>query len=262
MIIDSAGILYRTYKFKRIISLVPSLTELLSDLSLDEEVIGVTKFCVHPREWFELKPKVGGTKNVNIEMVHKINPDLIIANKEENVKEQVEELSMSYTVLLTDIHDLDSAALSILQIGRLTGKYEKSKKLATAIRAKFGGLDIALKDQVKARAAYLIWNKPYMVAGGETFINDMMHYCGLRNIFSGIKRYPEINLDEISERGCGIVLLSSEPYPFKEKHVREIRKILPLIKIVLADGEMFSWYGSRLLKAADYFELFHSKYIK
>lgn len=254
MIINSQQIVNTDNNFKRIISLVPSLTELLSDLGLDKEVIGITKFCVHPKKWFETKPRVGGTKKINIEIIHKLNPDLIIANKEENVKEQVEELSKTYHVLLTDINSLDTAMLSILHIGKLTGRSEKSIKMVADIRKRFYNLNVRLQDKLKKEAVYLIWKKPYMAAGGGTFINDMMHYCGLRNIFSDLNRYPEITLNEIKELGCEILLLSSEPYPFKEKHVDEIKKQLPDVKIELADGEMFSWYGSRLLKAANYFE--------
>ena len=248
--------------FKRIVSLVPSLTELLSDLGLNEEVVGITKFCVHPDNWFRSKTRVGGTKNVQIEIIYRLQPDLILANKEENTKEQVEELAEHYSVLLTDINNFDSALLSILTIGKLVGRLENSIKIVKTIRNRFYDLNSQFKNKKKLQAAYLIWQKPYMAAGDDTYINDMMHYCGLQNVFSGIKRYPEITLNEIRERRCEIVLLSSEPYPFKEKHVNEITNLLPGLKIVLVDGEMFSWYGSRLLKAANYFELFNSKVMK
>ena len=132
MIINTKGLIPDNNS-KRIISLVPSLTELLSDLSLDEEVVGITKFCVHPERWFKSKTRIGGTKDINTEIIHELSPDLIIANKEENVKEQIEELSGAYTVLLTDINDLDTAISGILQIGKLTNRIDKSEKLATAI---------------------------------------------------------------------------------------------------------------------------------
>ena len=248
--------------FKRIVSLVPSLTELLSDLNLNEEVVGITKFCVHPDNWFRAKTRVGGTKSVNIEIIHRLQPDLILANKEENTKEQVEELAKHYNVLLTDINNLDSALMSILAIGKLVGRIEDSIQIVKSIRNRFNHLNDKFQNKKKLKAAYLIWQKPYMAAGDDTYINDMMHYCGLRNIFSDIKRYPETTLNEIGERGCEIILLSSEPYPFKEKHVNEIKNLLPGVKTVLVDGKMFSWYGSRLLKAANYFELFNSKAIE
>ena len=261
MILNTEQTLHPSYNFKRIISIVPSLTELLYDLSLDQEVIGITKFCVHPGKWFRSKTRVGGTKNVHIDIIHRLRPDLIIANKEENTREQVEELAKDYSVLLTDINNLDSALLSILTIGKLTGKKENSIQIVNTIRNRFDELNAQFQNNKKIEAAYLIWQKPYMAAGGDTYINDMMSFCGLRNIFSDIKRYPEVTLNEIKERGCEMVLLSSEPYPFKERHADGIKNLLPGIKIVLADGEMFSWYGSRLLKAANYFESLHSKLI-
>ena len=261
MILNTEQTLHPSDNFKRIISIVPSLTELLYDLSLDQEVIGITKFCVHPARWFRSKTRVGGTKNVNIEIIHRLRPDLIIANQEENTREQVEELAKDYSILLTDINNLDSALLSILTIGKLTGKKENSTQIVNTIRNRFDELNAQFQNNKKIEAAYLIWQKPYMAAGGDTYINDMMSFCGLRNIFSDIKRYPEVTLNEIKERGCEIVLLSSEPYPFKERNADVIKNLLPGIKIVLADGEMFSWYGSRLLKAANYFESLHSKLI-
>ncbi|MDQ6905068.1 MAG: helical backbone metal receptor, partial [Bacteroidota bacterium] len=241
----------------RIVSLVPSLTELLSDLYLDKETAGITKFCVHPHEWYQSKVRVGGTKNVNINKIHDVAPDLIIANKEENVKEQVEELSRFYNVLVTDVHDLESALICIKEIGELTGRSEQAIQLAANIKAKFQNLQSHFEKEEKHRAAYLIWQRPYMAAGGDTFINNMMQYCGIENIFGSLKRYPEISLNELKEKGCEFLLLSSEPFPFKLKHAEELKENLSGIQIVLADGEMFSWYGSRLLKAADYFESFH-----
>ncbi len=249
-------------KFRRIVSLVPSLTELLSDLVLSEEVVGITKFCVHPDNWFRSKTRVGGTKNVNIETIHKLQPDLILANKEENTKEQVEELSKHYSVLLTDINNFDSALQSILTVGKLVGRIENSIEIVKAIRNKFYQLNSQFQNRKKIKAAYLIWQEPYMAAGDDTYINDMLHYCGLQNIFSDTKRYPETTFNEIRKRGCEILLLSSEPYPFKEKHVNEVKNLLPGVNIILVDGEMFSWYGSRLLKAANYFEMFNSKIIQ
>ncbi len=259
MIITNPEFIHGNFKAKRIISLVPSLTELLSYLSLDEEVIGITKFCVHPEKWFRSKTKVGGTKNINTEIIHELGPDLIIANKEENVKEQIEGLSRSYNVLLTDINDLDTAITGILQIGKLTSRVDKSEKLAIDIKERFINFALASPDETKANAAYLIWSNPYMAAGGGTFIDDMMQYCGLRNVFFHIERYPVITLVDIKECECKFLLLSSEPYPFRKKHIDEIKVILPEMEIMLVDGEMFSWYGSRLLKAATYFESLHSK---
>ena len=254
---------------QRIISLVPSQTELLYDLGLDKEVIGITKFCVHPPEWFRTKTRVGGTKNIHPEIIRELQPDLIIANKEENVKDQVEPLQDLAQVYVSDISNLEDALEMIQQVGALTNRSEKADALVTTIRERFGALGTTIRERfstpgttirqdfstlekpIHLPCAYLIWRNPWMVAGGDTFINDMLERAGFVNVFKDRLRYPEIDAAEL--RGCKVILLSSEPYPFREKHVEEIRAILPEAKIRLVDGEMFSWYGSRLQYAPAYF---------
>jgi ABC-type Fe3+-hydroxamate transport system substrate-binding protein len=248
--------LFSSKTYSRIVSLVPSQTELLYDLGLGKEVLAITKFCVHPESWYATKKKIGGTKNVNISLIKEINPDLIIANKEENVKEQVEELGKNFDVFVSDVDNFIVSLEMIATVGRLTGKGDAAFKLVNNIEEKFKGLAETITAKPKIKTAYLIWKKPYMTVGGDTFINDMMRHCGLQNIYADRVRYPEINLEELTTENCGLIILSSEPYPFKEKHIREIQSIVPGVKVVLADGEMFSWYGSRLSKAADYFEIF------
>jgi ABC-type Fe3+-hydroxamate transport system substrate-binding protein len=241
-------------KYNRIISLVPSITELLYYLKLENEVVGITKFCVHPEEWFRNKTRIGGTKNINFKTIETLSPDLIIANKEENVKDQVERLAEKYDVYLSDVNDLFDAINIINDIGNLTGKIVEASSLAKEITEKFEKLKETASSKRKIRTAYFIWKDPFMVAGSGTFINNMMEYCGFENIFSSQKRYPEIILKQVEENNCELILLSSEPYPFKEKHLKEFQKNFPRLKIMLTDGEMFSWYGSRLLNAANYFE--------
>lgn len=238
---------------QRIISLVPSQTELLYDLGLEEEVSGITKFCVHPDKWFRSKTRVGGTKNVKPEMVHQLQPDLIIANKEENVKEQVEELAAHYPVWVSDIHDLNSAMEMVRQVALITNREEKGQLLAEKIEADFLQLTYRLPRHENIPVAYLIWRHPWMTIGEDTFINDMLIRCGLTNVFAHLKRYPEITVRDLKESGCRWLLLSSEPYPFKQQHIHELQKELPNTKIILVDGELFSWYGSRLQYAPAYF---------
>jgi len=254
-------------RYSRIISLVPSQTELLYDLKLEEEVKAITKFCIHPKNWFKNKTRIGGTKNINIELIKKISPDVIIANKEENVKEQVEELAKTIDVYVTDVNNLTDALEMIRNIGTITGKTIKALSIATQIEKKFHELSDSIQHKQKVKAAYLIWQNPYMAVGGNTFIDSMMQYCGLENIFTNVERYPEITLNDLEsiksgKINCELILLSSEPYPFKEKHLHEIQLKLPSTKIMLADGEMFSWYGSRLLKAADYFKNLSENFLK
>jgi ABC-type Fe3+-hydroxamate transport system substrate-binding protein len=235
---------------QRIISLVPSQTELLFDLGLTEEVIGITKFCIHPDEWFRSKTRIGGTKELKMDIIHQLQPDLIIANKEENVKEQIEELEKHFPVWVSDVNNLDDAYKMIEQIGLLTWKQQLANKIM--LQAKEGFAKLPTQDS-QLRTAYLIWQKPYMTVGGDTFINAMLEAAGFENIYADKTRYPEITIDELRIVNCQLLFLSSEPYPFKQKHIDELQSLLPNTKIVLADGEIFSWYGSRLLQAPAYF---------
>lgn len=246
----------------RIISLVPSITELLHDLGLEDEVAGITKFCVHPQNWFRSKIRIGGTKNVNIEKARSLQPDLIIANKEENVKEQVETLESISPVYISDINTYEDALEMIETVGVLTGKKEKAAEIIDQIEIAFGqnfkiqgpnSNDSRVTGNWQPATCYLIWRNPYMTTGGDTFISDMLRKCGFENVFANEQRYPKISLEEIAERKPQLVLLSSEPYPFKQRHIEEIRAVMPNAIILLVDGEMFSWYGSRMLYAAQYF---------
>ncbi len=235
---------------QRIISLVPSQTELLYDLGLHKEVAGITKFCIHPDDWFRNKTRVGGTKQVKMDIIHQLQPDLIIANKEENVKEQVEELSKQYPVWISDINNLADALVMIREIGCITGKEITAHNLLSQIKDKFSSLTV---PGYRPKTCYLIWKDPYMTVGNDTFIHTMLQTAGFENMFSHEKRYPEIFINDLKNDNCEVLLLSSEPFPFKQKHIDELQQQLPDTKIILVDGEMFSWYGSRLLKAPSYF---------
>jgi ABC-type Fe3+-hydroxamate transport system substrate-binding protein len=234
---------------KRIISIVPSQTELLFYLGLDEEIIGITKFCIHPHDKVKSKVKTGGTKQLNIQLIGELQPDLIIANKEENERSQVEALIDICPVWISDIYDLPGALHMIESIGEMTGKRAEANLLCDAIADAFNKLS---KDVLNLHVAYLIWRKPYMAAGTGTFIDSMLQLCGLTNAFD-MDRYPEVTESMLINVKPDVVMLSSEPYPFNDKHMEEIKIILPDTKVILVDGEMFSWYGSRLLLAADYF---------
>lgn len=235
---------------RRIVSLVPSQTELLADLGLEEEVVGITKFCVHPTAWFLSKTRVGGTKQVKMDIIHRLQPDLILANKEENVKEQIEELEKHYPVWVSDVNNVEDAYEMIYAVGYMTGKAASAQRKISAIREAFQALHAVRQ---RHRTAYLIWREPYMTVGGDTFIHAMMEAAGFDNVYARERRYPQITAAELRARDIELLLLSSEPYPFKQKHIDELQPQLPQTKILLADGEMFSWYGSRMLFAAEYF---------
>ncbi|TKC01196.1 ABC transporter substrate-binding protein [Pedobacter cryotolerans] len=243
------------YPPKRIVSIVPSQTELLFDLGLADEVIGITKFCIHPIEKFASKTKIGGTKKLLIEKIRDLKPDLIIGNKEENTQSEVELLMQEFPVWMSDISNLEEAMLTINQIGELVDRAPEAAYLNHLINAGFKDLQtLAVEKNINQTVAYLIWKDPYMFAGKNTFIDDILRKIGLNNIIQQ-SRYPEIELSKLKTENCQLIFLSSEPYPFKQKHIDEIQSVLPNAKIMLVDGEMFSWYGSRLVKAVNY--LFH-----
>ncbi|MES2330354.1 MAG: helical backbone metal receptor [Bacteroidota bacterium] len=237
---------------QRIISLVPSQTELLFDLGLDEEVIGITKFCVHPEHWFRNKTRIGGTKTVKIDLIASLQPDLIFANKEENVQEQVAALEKIAPVWVSDISNIEEAYRMMQSMGEITGTSIKANELINHIKKEFAVFD--LPTQRKYRTAYLIWKDPYMSVGGDTFISDMLRVGGFENVLADQTRYPSITIAELRSKNIELVFLSSEPYPFKQKHVEELQAELPDAKIILVDGEMFSWYGSRMRYAGPYIQ--------
>lgn len=232
----------------RVISLVPSITETLFDLGLaTDEIVGRTKFCIHPKEIVDKVELIGGTKNLNIEKIKSLQPDLIIANKEENVKEQVEELMQDFKVLLTNIETLEDNYYLIKQLGHIFGKEEKAQFLNLKTYEAF---DIP-KPEKKLKVAYLIWKNPYMTIGGDTFISKILEELGFENLFKNQKRYPKVQLEDLQE--ADLIFLSSEPFPFREKHIDEIRKVCKKQKIMVIDGEAFSWYGTHLAKCGSYY---------
>ncbi len=235
---------------QRIISLVPSQTELLADLQLEKEVVGITKFCIHPDAWFRNKTRVGGTKQLHLETIQALRPDLIIANKEENERGQIEVLAAQFPVWLSDVNTLPDALEMIRRVGLLCGRADEAERIFRDVAAGFGTL--AALHPRRRRVAYAIWRNPWMWVGTENFIHDVMKHCGLENVMAGRPRYPELSLEGLRTLQPELVILSSEPYPFAEKHLPEVRAALPESTVMLADGEMFSWYGSRLLQAPEY----------
>ena len=239
----------------RIISLVPSQTELLVDLGLERSIVGITHYCVHPKVLKEIKTSVGGAKKVNIRKVKELQPNLILCNKEENTKEMVEELEKIAPVHVSDVSNLEDAYDLIGQYGKIFNCEALATTMVSSIQKKVEELKSLTESSRKKRVAYFIWNKPLMVAGGGTFINEMLELNGFKNVFEA-NRYPETNWEELKKMDVDLVMLSSEPFPFTEEHIPEFQKIAGEVKIV--DGEYFSWYGSRLVEAMDYFKKLHS----
>lgn len=228
---------------------MPSQTELLFDIGAAAQVVGVTKFCVHPDSARKEKSIVGGTKNYHLDRIRSLQPDLIIGNKEENVKESILELKKEFPVWMSDVKTIEDALEMIIEIGRITGHKIESRVLAKEIAVAFD----QLQQLPVRRVLYLIWKKPYMVAASETFIDHLLARIGLVNVVSHLERYAELSSDDIRDLDPELILLSSEPYPFKQKDKEEFAQICPHARIQLVNGELFSWYGSRLKKAPAYF---------
>lgn len=240
----------------RIISLVPSQTELLVDLGLEEAIVGVTKFCVHPEGLKENKTIVGGTKQVHYDKIRRLQPDIILCNKEENTKDMIVELEKIAPVHISDVNTVDEAIQLIELYGVLFSKEKKAQEIIDGINQKKLEFQKLIKPTSKS-VAYFIWKEPWMIAAKNTFINDLLQLNGFENYFKNLERYPEVHLQTIQPESASVVLLSTEPYPFKETHIKDIEIYFPNAKIFVVDGEMFSWYGSRLLKAFDYFKALH-----
>lgn len=244
---------------QRIVSLVPSQTELLCDLGLEEAIVGITKFCIHPYHLKATKIRVGGTKKVKFEKIIDLKPDVVIANKEENTKEIVEELSKVCPVWVTDILNVEDNFKMIRDFGEIFNKRTTAEKWIQKINFKRGDFIRFIEKCPERSVAYFIWANPYMVAGNKTFINELLKENRFFNIYESKEgRYPEIELKKMRLEGDPeLVLLSSEPYPFKDEHAFEIGRFTHHAKTIFVDGEMFSWYGSRLAKAYDYFKELH-----
>lgn len=246
---------------KRIVSLVPSQTELLYDLGLEDQIVGITKFCVHPFHFKSTKTIVGGTKNVKFERIKELQPDIIIANKEENTQEMVEQLKSICPVWVTDIITVEDNLQMISDFGQLFNKRVEAQKWLDKINFAYLDFQQFIKDKEEQKVAYFIWANPYMAAGNNTFINELLKLNKFDNIYANKEeRYPEVIIQKMRIQGDpDIVFLSSEPFPFKDEHAFEIGRFTHHAKTVFVDGEMFSWYGSRLVKSFDYFKIMHSK---
>jgi ABC-type Fe3+-hydroxamate transport system substrate-binding protein len=227
----------------KIVSLVPSLTELVIDLGLSEKLSGRTRFCIHPERVIRNIPVIGGTKNPQIEKIISLSPDIIIANREENRREDIEQLGKKAEIYLTDITSIEDALLTIHDLGNKLDADARASELIEKIHHE---LD-QIPDEKPLSAAYLIWRMPWMTAGNNTYIHSVLQRWKLENIFYHQSRYPKTTLEEISVEEPDIILLSSEPFPFAEKHISEVQNVCNDSRILLVDGEWFSWYGSRMI---------------
>lgn len=244
----------------RIVSLVPSQTELLHDLGLEDQIVGITKFCVHPYHYKSVKTKVGGTKQIKIEKIKALKPDIILCNKEENTKDVVEACQEICEVHVSDLYTIQDTLELIKYYGERFNKRTAAQNIVSKINYKLANFKQFIADKPKVNVAYFIWRNPWMVAANNTFIDHVLELNKFENIYRNLERYPEVDITKIQQEGDpDVVLLSSEPYPFKDEHAFEIGRVAHHPKTIFVDGELFSWYGSRLLKAFDYFKLLRER---
>ncbi len=239
---------------KRIISLVPSLTELLVDLGLEKQIVGITKFCIYPKHLLKTKTIVGGTKQINLDKIKALKPDFILCNKEENTKEIVSEIEKIAPTYVSDINTINDTLELIKRLGLILDCQEKAEILNRKINSKQSNFLDFIKDKPSKKVAYFIWQNPFMVVGSNNFINEILRLNNFENVYADKSRYPEIDINKLKE--VDFILLSSEPYPFKEKHIKEFEKYTNA-KVIIVNGEYFSWYGSRLVESFGYFRELH-----
>lgn len=253
--IDQLGIIREVPNSpSRVISLVPSQTAYLAALGCDKEVVGITKFCVEPEEWFRTKQRVGGTKRVKHDRIKTLHPDLIIGNKEENTREDIEKLA-DYNLWLSDIKTLGDALKMMRDIGNMMHKEEKATEIIDSVHTNRKNFRSSVTQRLTPTVAYIIWRNPFMLVGQNTFIDTMLTEAGFKNCVTGNtdQRYPSMTMEEIVAMEPDYIFLSSEPYPFAEKHIPEWTDYFSEKKIKLIDAVPFSWYGSHLTEAFPYF---------
>jgi iron complex transport system substrate-binding protein len=235
---------------KRIVSLCPGITDTLFSLNLENEIVGRTRYCIYPRDKVKEVQVVGGTKEIKMDLIHQLNPDLIIAEKEENTKEIVDEISQHYPVYVVEVQSVNDAFGMIQDMGEVTDRKKEATSLVEKIKGKFDSLSTNHGNRV----GYVIWKKPYMVVGNNTYINSQLQALGFTNPFTELNgRYPVVTIEELQQVELDYLFLATEPYPFKVKHIDEFKQFLPTVKFKIVDGEMF-WYGPRMLEAAGYFK--------
>lgn len=251
-LVDALGVMHEPVNAApRIVCLVPSITELICDLGLASVLVGRTGFCIHPRDTVKRIPKVGGTKDVDLEAVRALAPTHVVVNVDENTRETAEALRafVPHVIVTHPLGPLDNPPLyrllgaifgRVAEASRLCADFEAAWRTATALRAE------------PARVLYLIWRDPWMSVARDTYISRMLAVFGWDTWpVDSAQRYPTLALEDY--RGAvDRVLLSSEPYPFRDKHLLEVARALPRVPVTLIDGEMVSWYGSRAIAGLRY----------
>ena len=254
---DAVGTLHRRADGPvRIVSLVPSLTELVCELGLAGQLVGRTGFCVHPRAGLRTVPKVGGTKDVNLAKLRALMPTHVLLNIDENLQPLAAELArfVPHLVVTHPLGPLDNPPLYRL-LGGIFAREQEAEALCARFEEAYDTLVRAASAWPREPVLYLIWKDPWMTVSRDTYISRALALAGWDTLPAGAAaRYPQVALDERSLKDVGRVLLSSEPYRFRDRHLVQLRA-LPALRakpVALIDGEMTSWYGSRAIAGMDY----------
>lgn len=242
----------------RIVSLCPSLTELVFDLGRGEGLVGITRYCVHPIEGVAAVEQVGGAKDPDLARIVALAPDVVLMNDEENRREDFESLAAAGLRCVSSLpRDPAGTAAMVRQIGAELGRAGPAEEIARDIEARAERVRRAAEGLPVVRWAYLVWRKPWMTVNGDTFAHSLLTLPGGRNVFAELpKRYPKIQPADLSGADPDLVLLGTEPFPFAARHVAELAELagLPLERFLIADGEYLSWHGSRTPDGIDYAE--------
>lgn len=254
-VVDAAGRRVHLPIFpSRIISLVPSVTETLFALGLDDRLVGVTRYCTEPSASVAQKPKVGGQKNPDLQKIQSLEPDLIVANVEENRREDVDALAaMGIAVYTTYPRTVEEGIAMIRDLGRVTGTEETAEVMACSLEKVYLEVFAEAASHQPVRVFCPIWRRPYMSINRDTYVHDVLRSCGGENIFAGkLERYPQISLKEVADLQAEVVLLPDEPYRFLPRHMRDFEPFEDTIPALrtgrthFVDGKLLSWYGPRI----------------
>jgi len=240
----------------RIVSLCPSLTELVFDLGRGSELVGITEYCVHPAEGVARIEQVGGTKSPNVQRIVALAPDLVLLNEEENRREDAEALARAGIACHTSLpHDASETAAMVRSIGEALGASPGAERIAADIEQRAERVRAATAGTRKVRFAYLIWRKPWMSVNADTYASALLELAGGENVFgSAAERYPEISTERLATEAPERVFLCTEPFTFLPRHADELALLtgIPRAHFVVADGEFLSWHGSRTPRGIDY----------
>jgi ABC-type Fe3+-hydroxamate transport system substrate-binding protein len=240
---------------ERIVSLVPSWTETLFALGFNSEVVGVTKFCAEPAAAVVSISKVGGTKNPDVRAIMKLEPELVIANAEENRREDIERLrARGIPVFTTYPKTVPGAVDSILRMGRALGREAEAGALAREITLSVSGIEAGLGvwSKLRLRVFCPIWKNPWMSFNGDTYAHDVLRMLGFNNVFASAgERYPTTTVEAAVELRPDIVILPDEPYEFDDDDVAELKTMLPAAlarRVLIVSGRDLHWYGVHMVK--------------